>query len=123
MIKRDIFDAEVLSDIVVQGMQELKAKNIVRMDLRAIDSAITDYFVVCTATSDRHAQAIADSVEDFMKQKTNSRPSIREGVQKGEWILLDYVNVIVHIFLQERREFFRLEAFWGDAKFEHFADM
>lgn len=123
MIRKDILDPLVLSEIAIKGLQEIKGRNIVRMDLQKIDTAITDYFVICTGTSDRHVQALADSVEDFMRDKTGSRPTAREGYQKGEWVLLDYTNVIVHVFLQERREFFRLEALWGDAETENIPDL
>lgn len=123
MIRKNIFDPLVLSEIAIKGLQEIKATNIVRMDLQKIDTAVTDYFVICTGTSDRHVQALADSVEDFMRDKTGSRPIAREGYQKGEWVLLDFTNVIVHIFLQEKRDFFRLEALWGDADIENIPDM
>jgi ribosome-associated protein len=122
MAKKGGLNARVQSSIAIDGLQEIKGQEIVRMDLSELDGAITDYFVVCTATSDKHAQALSDSVEKFMKDNGAGRPTVREGYSSGEWILLDYVNVIVHIFLQERRSFYRLEALWGDAKFERIED-
>lgn len=118
MIRKNILDAFVQSEVVIKGLQEVKAQNIVRMDLKNVNGAISDYFIICTATSDRHAQALADSVETFMKDKTNSRPLCVEGYQMGEWILLDFVDIVVHIFLEEKRMFYRLESLWGDAGFE-----
>lgn len=118
-MKKNVLDARSQSDIIIAGLQEIKAQDIVRMNLSQLDGAISDYFVVCTATSDKHAQALADSVEKFMKEKAKNRPNVREGYLAGEWILLDYVNVIVHIFLKETRNFYRLEALWGDAAFEN----
>lgn len=122
MVRKDVLDAFVQSEIVVKGLQELKGTEILRMNLQNLSGAISDYFIVCTATSDRHAQALADSVEKFMKDKCKTRPLVTEGYQKGEWILMDYVDVIVHIFLKEKRDFYRLESLWGDAEFEKIAD-
>lgn len=122
MIRKNILDSFVQSEVVIKGLQEVKAQNIVRMDLKNVNGAISDYFVICTATSDRHAQALADSVEKFMKDKTNSRPICVEGYQMGEWVLLDFVDIVVHIFLEEKRMFYRLESLWGDAGFEKIKD-
>lgn len=122
MIRKNILDSFVQSEVVIRGLQEVKAQNIVRMDLKNVNGAISDYFVICTATSDRHAQALADSVEKFMKDKTNSRPICVEGYQMGEWVLLDFVDIVVHIFLEEKRMFYRLESLWGDAGFEKIKD-
>ncbi len=118
MIRKNILDAFVQSEVVIKGLQEVKAQNIVRMDLKNVNGAISDYFIICTATSDRHAQALSDSVEDFMRDKTNNRPVCVEGYQMGEWVLLDFVDIVVHIFLEEKRMFYRLESLWGDAGFE-----
>jgi ribosome-associated protein len=122
MIRKDVLDSFVQSEVVIRGLQEVKAQNIVRMDMRAVNGAICDYFIIATATSDRHAQALADSVEEFMKNKTGSRPLCVEGYQIGEWILLDFVDIVVHIFLEEKRMFYRLESLWGDAGFEKIKD-
>ena len=112
-----ILDAKALSDVAVKGLQEIKGKNIVRMDLRGSEGAVTDYFIICTGTSDKHVQALAESVLKIMKE-VGERPISQEGFQTAEWILLDYVNVVVHIFQQEKREFYRLEKLWGDAQSE-----
>ena len=122
MIRKDVLDSFVQSEVVIRGLQEVKAQNIVRMDMSAVNGAICDYFIIATATSDRHAQALADSVEEFMKNKTGSRPLCVEGYQIGEWILLDFVDIVVHIFLEEKRMFYRLESLWGDAGFEKIKD-
>ncbi len=123
MVRKDVLDSFVQSEVAIKGLQEIKGQDIIRMNMRALDGAITDYFVICTATSDKHAQALAESVREFMKSKTKSRPVSVEGITKGEWILLDFVDIIVHIFLKDKREFYRLEALWGDAGFEKIPDM
>ncbi|MEM0995806.1 MAG: ribosome silencing factor [Bacteroidota bacterium] len=110
--------AEVLSDIIIQGLQEKKGNSITRMDLRNVNGAITDYFVICTGTSDRHVQALAESVEEVVRKDLQDKPISREGTQKGEWVLLDYVDVVVHIFLSDKRRFYDIEGLWGDAEFE-----
>lgn len=87
------------------------------MDLRNVDGAITDFFVIATGTSDRHVKALADSAEEFARLELQDKPISREGLQLGEWVLLDYSNVVVHIFLDEKRKFYDIEGLWGDAEF------
>ena len=115
-------DAKSLSDIAIQGLQEVKARDIVRMDLRKSNGAVTDYFIICTGTSDTHIQALAESVREFIKRDAREYPLSTEGMRSAEWVLMDYVNVVVHIFRQEKREFYRLENLWGDAPVERIAD-
>lgn len=112
-----LLDAKSLSSVAIEALQEKKGVDILRMDLREADGAVTDFFILCTGTSDRHVQALADSVIEIAA-KSGEKPHNKEGMEKGEWILLDYVNVVVHIFQQETREFFGLEKLWGDAKVE-----
>jgi ribosome-associated protein len=114
-------NAKALTDVVIEGLQEIKGQEILRMDLRQVSGAITDYFIICTGTSDKHVQALAESVLITAK-KTGEIPHNREGMQAGEWVLIDYVNVVVHIFLREKRNFFRLEDLWGDAEFEQIVE-
>lgn len=105
-----------LTALVVEGMQEKKAHDITIVDLTKIKGAVTDYFVICSATSDTQAEAICDSVEDFVRKHSGQTPWHREGIQQKEWILLDYVDVVAHIFKKDRRSFYSLEELWGDAK-------
>jgi ribosome-associated protein len=115
-------DSRSLTDIVIQGLQEIKGQKIVRMNLSQADGSVCDYFVVCTGTSDKHVQSLSESVEKFMREQAGEKPLNREGLQQGEWVLLDYVNVVVHIFQAEARNFFRLEDLWGDAAFDFIED-
>lgn len=105
-----------LCNIIVAGMEEKKAHEIVVMDLTDIESRATDYFVICHGQSDTQVSAIAKSVEDEVKKAVNERPWQKEGYTNNEWVLLDYVDVVVHVFLEEQRTFFGLEDLWGDAK-------
>jgi ribosome-associated protein len=109
-------DTDALAQWVIKGMQEKKAQNIVLLDLRNIKQAIADFFVICSGTSDTQIDAIADSVEEQVYKSIRENPWQKEGKQNREWILIDYVDVVVHVFKQSKREHFALEELWGDAK-------
>ena len=113
--KTDPVSAENLSKYIVKGIQEKKGTNIVILNLRDIGNAIADHFVICTGSSDTQIDAISDSVEKQVHDAIKERPWHREGFQNKEWILLDYVNVVVHIFKSDVRSFYGLEELWGDA--------
>lgn len=119
---KEELSSTALANLVVQGMQERKAQNIVLMDLRHVKNAITDYFVVCSGTSDTQIDAIADSVEEEVHKASRTNPWHREGKMQKEWILIDYVDVVAHVFKKDRREFYKLEDLWGDAEFTYFED-
>ena len=104
-----------LAKRIAQLMFEKKAENVVVADLEGLTS-VTDYFVMCTATSDMHARAISDHVQDEL-EKAGSRVHHKEGHSSLKWVLLDYIDVIAHVFQKETREFYDLERLWGDAQF------
>lgn len=117
MVKKKIEKLSTyLSEIAIQGIQEKKGNDIVRLDLRALNSSVSDYFIVCNADSSMQVKAIADSVEDEIYKKTKTNPWHKEGLENAEWIILDYFDVVVHIFKTEKREFFGIEDLWGDAE-------
>lgn len=105
-----------LLDSIVEGMQERKAKNITILNLSKIENRVTDYFVICDADSNTHVNSIADSVEDTVLKLTDEKAYHIEGRQNGEWILIDYINIVVHVFLRESREHYNVEGLWGDAE-------
>lgn len=109
-----------LAEIVVLGMQEKKANGILKMDMREVNATLSDYFVVCNADSNVHVNAIAQSVEDEVSKALGQDVWRKEGQGNGEWILLDFVDVVVHIFKTEARDKYRIEDLWGDAKVETF---
>jgi len=116
MIKKDdSASAEILSKYIVKGIQEKKGTDIVVLDLMGVGNAIADTFIICTGTSDTQVDAISNSVEKEVQEGANEKPWHREGFQNKEWILLDYVNVVVHIFKSNVRSFYGLEELWGDA--------
>ena len=104
-----------LAEIVVAGIKEKKGENIVKLDLRNVDSSVCDSFVICHADNPRQVLAIADSVEDYVFETTKQWPLHSEGKENAEWVLLDYVDVVVHVFLEEKRDYYKLEKLWADA--------
>ncbi len=113
------YPSEKLRDVVVKGMQEKKANDIVVVDLRDIGNSIADFLVICTGTSDTQVDALSDSIDKEVHVAFGESPWHSEGKTNKEWILLDYVNVVAHIFTTEKRAFFGLENLWGDAKVTH----
>ncbi len=109
-----------LADVVVLGMQEKKGNEIVKMDMRDVNSTISDYYVVCHADSNVQVNAIARSVEEEVYKAFGEDAWHKEGHGNGEWVLLDFVDVVVHIFKTEKRDHYRLEDLWGDAKTESY---
>ena len=120
-MKQIPLDAKILSDIAIEGLKEKKGEEITRLNLRGLDTAITDFFVICTGNSDRHVQALAESVMEFLGRH-KEKPISKEGIQRGEWVVLDYASIVVHIFLKDKRAFYKLEDLWGDAECEYFSD-
>lgn len=105
-----------LIEAIVEGMQEKKGKDIVVLDMRDLKNAIADYFVICHADNIRQVNALADSVEEFANVMANEKPWHTEGTNNANWVLIDYVNVVVHIFNKESRDFYQIENLWADAK-------
>lgn len=106
-----------LVDLIVVGIEDLKGKDIKVLDMRAIDSAVCDYFVICNGTSNTHVNAIVNSVQKNVSKTIREKPWHVEGTENGEWVLLDYVDVVVHVFQKHIRDYYDIESLWGDAKF------
>lgn len=113
--KKATSESEVLCELIVKGMEEKKAENIVVIDLKNIKNAVADYFVVATGTSGNHADAVSVSVEEEVFKGIKQWPWHTEGRENKEWILIDYVDVVAHVFTQDIRSFYGLEQLWGDA--------
>jgi|SRR5690606_956779 len=109
-----------LSEVVIHGMQEKKGNEIVRLDLRNVHSSLSDYFVICHADSSIQVNALARSVEEEVYKALRQEPWRKEGFEHGEWILLDFVDVVVHIFKTDKRKYFGIEDLWGDAEMEYY---
>jgi len=100
---------------IIQAIQDKKGEQIVSLDLRKIPEAVADFFIICEATNNNQLRAIADNIEKEVKEKCDDTPYKHEGRQAEQWILIDYVNVVVHIMLPEPRKFYNLEELWSDA--------
>ncbi|MCG8476915.1 MAG: ribosome silencing factor [Cytophagales bacterium] len=114
--KTELINSEKLSDLIVLGMLEKKASDILVMDLRNVKGAVADFFVLASGSSDTQVDSIARSVEETVYKTSKEDPWHTEGMENREWVLLDYVNVVAHVFKADVREFFDLEGLWGDAK-------
>ncbi len=107
---------KVLIDTIVDAIQDIKGKDIVILNLQNIKSAVCDYFVICTGDSSTQVDSIAQSIERQTRKKIQEKPWHNEGSTNSEWILLDYVSVVVHVFYRATREFYNIEGLWADAE-------
>lgn len=103
-------------EAILEGIQKLKGKEIIKIDLTKIDHSECSYFIICHGTSNKHAYGIAQSVEATVEEMTGERVWHKDGYRNGIWILLDYGSIMVHVFQEEARKFYNLEALWADAK-------
>lgn len=105
-----------LSDVIINGMKEKKAADITIINLKSIKNAVADYFILCTGNSDTQVDAISDAIEEEVYKSMEQNPWHKEGHQNKEWILIDYIDVVAHVFKKDKRGHFALEELWGDAK-------
>ena len=108
--------ADELIALIIDGIEEVKGLDINLLDLRAIENTVCDYFVICSGTSNTHVNAIVNSVKKTVSKETHDKPWHVEGSENAEWVLMDYVNVVVHVFQKQAREYYDIEGLWGDAK-------
>jgi ribosome-associated protein len=107
---------------IIKAIQDKKGEQIVSLDLRKIPEAVADFFIICEATNQPQIRAIADSVTDAVKDKTGEIPYHHEGKSSLQWVLIDYVNIVVHIMISDTRKFYKLEEMWSDAQLEEHND-
>ena len=107
---------------IIAAIQEKKGENIISLDLRKINEAVADFFIICEASNQPQVRAIAENVESLVREKCEESPYHHEGYQKLQWVLIDYVNVVVHVMLPENRKFYKLEEMWSDAAAEEHDD-
>lgn len=105
---------------IIKAIREKKGDNIVTLDLRKIPEAVADFFVICEASNTTQVKAISDFVEDTVKSECGENPYKHEGQQGRQWIIIDYVNIVVHIMHSETRKFYKLEEMWSDAELEEY---
>jgi len=121
-MKKKSDGTDVLLESILKGIFEKKGQNVLKIDLRKLENRITDYFVICQAPSGTQVGSICDSVEDTVRIDAGEKPFHVEGLDNCFWVLLDYGNVIVHVFLEEYRKFYSLESLWADASIEAIED-
>ena len=116
-------EAETLVKKITEGIQEKKGKKITTVDLSKIESAATSHFIICEGQSTTQVMAIADSIREYVLQNTGIKPFGYDGYQNGQWIVIDYGNILAHIFLPEYRNYYKLEQLWNDAKLAEIPDV
>jgi len=112
----NIEDAQLLNEMIIDSIQDIKGKNIMQLDLRGISGAPADFFIVCEGDSHVQVHAIAANINKRLNEELRTRPLSIEGKSKSTWVLVDYFNTVVHVFYPEARSFYNLEGLWNDAK-------
>lgn len=115
MTKKQVSTDDLIA-VIIQGIEEVKGENIQLLDLRDIENTVCDYFIICTGNSNTQVNAISGSVQKTVSKQIKDKPWHVEGEGVAEWVLMDYVNVVVHVFQKHVRDFYDLESLWGDAK-------
>ncbi len=118
-----MYNTQLLIDKIVKGIQEKKGHDIVIVDLSPIEDTICKAFVICTANSPSHAQALTDSIAETARKEADNKPMAVDGLRNSQWVAMDYADVMVHIFLPETRDFYDLEHLWADAPLTEIADL
>ena len=114
---------EALNPLIIDAIQDIKGKNIVKLDLRKLDEAPADYFIICEGESNTQVSAIAGNIIKRTKDELGVLPTHREGMTNANWVLVDYFNTVVHVFYPETRRFYELEDLWSDAEFTEYANL
>lgn len=115
MIQKEIDTDQLIAEII-RGIEEVKGDDISILDLRDIDNTVCNYFVICNGTSNTQVNAIVSSIQKIVSKSLKDKPWHVEGSENAEWVLIDYVHVVVHVFQKHIREFYDIEGLWGDAK-------
>ncbi len=118
--KKQVTESEILADVVIKGIQKKKGNDIVSLNLTKLPNAVSNFFIVCHGNSKTQVEAIAESVEEEARKTLQIHPWQKEGKENAEWILIDFADVVVHIFQEETRMFYKLEDLWADAKIKKY---
>ena len=116
-------EKRTLSALIVEGIQERKGKDITIMNLSQMDGSIANEFIICQGSSTMHVSSIADSVREYVQKESGIKPFNYEGYQNSQWIVIDYGDILVHVFLPESRQFYNIEELWSDAPFVRVPDL
>ena len=121
MANKKVNNDDLLANII-KGIEEVKGNDIDILDLRAIDNTVCDYFVICNGNSNTQVNAIVHSIQKIVSKELKDKPWHVEGTENGEWVLMDYVNIVVHVFQKHIREYYNIESLWGDARITSIAN-
>ncbi len=113
---KDKYNTNILLKTIIKGIENMKGLDIVSLDLKKIETAICKYFIICTGSSNTHSESIQSNIKKEVSKLLKEKPWRVEGTSNSQWILMDYSDIVVHIFLKEVRDFYKLEELWGDAK-------
>ena len=116
LMTRKQVSADELIAVIIKGIDDVKGENIQLLDLRDIENTVCDYFIICSGNSNTQVNAISGSVLKVVSKEIKDKPWHVEGETNAEWVLMDYVNVVVHVFQKHIRDFYDIESLWGDAK-------
>ena len=116
-------NTNTLNDLIIESIQDIKGKNIIKLDLTKLHDAPTDYFIICEGESLVQVKSIADSIRKRLKNELGEFPVNTEGESNAQWICMDYFDVVIHIFYKEARAFYELEELWSDADFTEYDDL
>lgn len=116
MLKKKTNNDDILLSQIIKGIEEVKGNDINILDLREIETAVCNYFVICNGNSNTQVNAIINSVQKIVSKELKEKPWHVEGAENGEWVLMDYIHIVVHVFQKHIREYYDLENLWGDAK-------
>ena len=122
-LNQEELSTDELNDLIIDSIRDIKGKNIVKLDLRKLDDAPTDFFIICEGESVTQIKAISESVNFRLKTEGNTRANHIEGGNGAAWICMDYFDVVVHVFHPEKRAFYQLEALWSDAMMTEYASL
>ncbi len=107
---------DILLANIIQGIEDVKGNDIDILDLRELENTVCDYFVICNGNSNTQVNAIVNSIQKAVSKELKEKPWHVEGTENGEWVLMDYVHIVVHVFQKHIREYYNIESLWGDAK-------
>jgi ribosome-associated protein len=122
-VRQRLSPIEELNGLIIDSIQDIKGKNILKLDLRRLDDAPTDFFIICEGSSTTQVKSIADRVCLKIKEESGNLPIHVEGFQSAHWICLDYFDVVVHVFYPDTRKFYQLEDLWSDASFTEYENL
>ncbi len=122
-IRQPKITTEELNDLIIESIQDIKGKNIVKLDLRALEDAPAEYFIICEGDSNTQVKALADNIQRRIKEEYGLLPSHVEGTRNALWICIDYFSTVVHVFYRETRTFYELEDLWSDAAFTEYESL